>query len=527
MPAKFTTHIREFIASALLTSVESQRTSEWATSTGYSIGNKVTSNGNLYVAATSGTSGVSAPSHISGTASDGGVDWIYVEAAVSDKLFEANMYLGIGRPADWPVPTSPDNVVAIDSVETAALNNIVSLKSVKPGNMKACASRHNWTSGSVYSQYDSKIEFEDYTNPFFVITDENNIYKCLDNFNGAQSTSKPTNYQTVPFRTADGYVWKYMGSVDSADSAIFMTDDFIPVSVKKSADQGPNQWAVQLAAQQNSISTFKIFGAVGAFTATPVVTIYGEGSSAVAAAHKTATTVDQVYVTNPGTGYVEDTTYAFVTDGVGAGSGAAATAVINPTTGEITGITIDNGGSGYTGGAVAFIVGTPKTGMTLTEPTAVSVTVASGIVTGITLTGATANYESARVFIVPGSSGALALPVMAPASGHGANIVRELGASTVMISVKLTNTVNDTGYFLIDAGSEFHQVTIVTDIVDFTSDKYASGNLYIGPAHPNYATPGALSKMKSGVGVVLYINNIKTVIREVDQEEDIKVAITL
>ena len=50
----------------------------WVTSTSYTSGNFVTNSGNLYQATTSGTSGGTAPTHTSGTASDGGVTWQFV-----------------------------------------------------------------------------------------------------------------------------------------------------------------------------------------------------------------------------------------------------------------------------------------------------------------------------------------------------------------------------------------------------------------------------------------------------------------
>jgi hypothetical protein len=131
-----------------------------------------------------------------------------------------------------------------------------------------------------------------------------------------------------------------------------------------------------------------------------------------------------------------------------------------------------------------------------------------------------------RVFIISGDAGAIGLPVMAPAGGHGRNVVRELAASTVMLSVKFTNTSSDTGYLLTDAGSEFHQISILTDPLEFSSGKYAYRNAYIGPMHPQYSG-ASLDRVKQGTGIILYINNVKTVTRSTDQEEDVKVAITL
>jgi hypothetical protein len=50
----------------------------WVTSTVYAIGVYKTNAGNLYRAATAGTSGATAPTHSSGTVSDGGVDWLFI-----------------------------------------------------------------------------------------------------------------------------------------------------------------------------------------------------------------------------------------------------------------------------------------------------------------------------------------------------------------------------------------------------------------------------------------------------------------
>ena len=50
----------------------------WTTGTAYIIGDWVNNAGNIYRATTAGTSGATAPTHTSGTASDGGVTWVFV-----------------------------------------------------------------------------------------------------------------------------------------------------------------------------------------------------------------------------------------------------------------------------------------------------------------------------------------------------------------------------------------------------------------------------------------------------------------
>lgn len=678
MPSKFTNHIREFIASSILSSIENSRSPEWAASTAYSLGDKVIANGNMYVCSAAGTSGVtSIPAHIIGVAMDNNVEWVYIERASTNNLFEGNLFMGIGKPGDWADPLTPDDINLVDSVETDTLNNLITLKNINSSNAKACVPRHDWVSGSVYDQYDSEKEMTEYTNPFYVVAsngvDDYMIFKCLDNAGGAQSTTMPSVALTSPFRTADKYVWQYMTSLNSSDVVRFMTDDFVPVSVAKSSSDGPEQWATQNAAQSNSISALKISGQTGTF-ATPVVDVIGDGTGANAACSKDLSNkIEQVYITDPGSGYSKSGTFAEVRNVLAATPSARATASVTLGTGlefpgatgtwaagnaavstltphglitgntvvlsgfpvkvfnghktvtvtsttEFTftmaadpGSTVSNvgnvtqqagritsfsvvGGTGYTDGAVAIVVADPVVAESLitntsflagwltvttqgnhglssgdevmitnatngingkhlvhvttptafiidvvdpgsaslignvkrvvTEATNPVVNVVAGSPTSVQTTTPGANMTNVRVFIISGNAGAICLPVMAPAGGHGRNVVRELAASTVMLSMKFTNTSSDTGYLLTDTGSEFHQISILTDPLEFSSGKYAYRNAYIGPMHPQYGG-ASLDRVKQGTGIVLYINNVKTVTRSTDQEEDVKVAITL
>jgi hypothetical protein len=64
---------------------------------------------------------------------------------------------------------------------------------------------------------------------FYVVTDEYNVYKCLDNNNNSPSVNKPIGTQILPIQLADGYVWKFMYSVPIALRQKFLTEDQMPV----------------------------------------------------------------------------------------------------------------------------------------------------------------------------------------------------------------------------------------------------------------------------------------------------------
>jgi len=64
---------------------------------------------------------------------------------------------------------------------------------------------------------------------FYVVTDEFNVYKCLDNNNNALSTYKPVGTTVDPVIMPDGYMWKYMYSIPIALRNKFLTEAYMPV----------------------------------------------------------------------------------------------------------------------------------------------------------------------------------------------------------------------------------------------------------------------------------------------------------
>lgn len=64
---------------------------------------------------------------------------------------------------------------------------------------------------------------------YYAMTDEYNVYKCLDNNNGSKSTYKPVGTTVDPVTMPDGYMWKYLYSIPIALRNKFLTDTYIPV----------------------------------------------------------------------------------------------------------------------------------------------------------------------------------------------------------------------------------------------------------------------------------------------------------
>ena len=94
-----------------------------------------------------------------------------------------------------------------------------------------------WQRGQVYSQYDDQVSL-DGLNFYTVVTPTNNdtgdyrIYKCLFNNYGA-TVQTPPNYNEVTtnqiYRTADGYVWKFMYALTELEFEAYSALGFIPL----------------------------------------------------------------------------------------------------------------------------------------------------------------------------------------------------------------------------------------------------------------------------------------------------------
>jgi hypothetical protein len=232
------------------------------------------------------------------------------------------MYLFIGKNTAFPndnVPPTPVNSTA--NVEFTPWRDMYAAKRITTADVTHAVERYDWTSGTVYDQYDDQ-DTDLVDDDFYVMTEDYNVYKCLFNAGATASTTKPTGVSTSPFTTADGYIWKFMYTVTTAKALKFLTNDYIPVQTLAS-DDGTDQWDVQAAAVDGGIHVVKVTSGGSGYATAPAVTITGDGTGATANSVITANVVTSVVITAAGTGY----TRASVSFASGA---AAATAIISP-----------------------------------------------------------------------------------------------------------------------------------------------------------------------------------------------------
>ncbi len=257
--------------------------------------------------------------------------------SVSD-LGPTNIYLTIGKVKPWDDDNTP--VQANSSVSTFSdiWQNMIAAKLITGGDVRHVIRRINWESGVFYDAYDhctcSVILFDDNTK-FYVLTSDWNVYKCLSNNYDRASFIMPTQTVTDNYvEEQDGYIWKYMYTLNAEERTRFMTSDFIPVRTL-TVDNNTLQWQVQDSAIAGAIDIINVtdIGANYTNANSITVTITGDGAGATARArvNNTTNTVASIVMINRGSDY----TYADVQiQDSGAGTGANARAVIGPPSGH-------------------------------------------------------------------------------------------------------------------------------------------------------------------------------------------------
>ena len=140
-------------------------------------------------------------------------------------------YVYIGRPDAWPDDNNPPTANgSVTQTELDLYRHMVYGKMITDSDVSFMIPKNTWVANTVYNQYSQDdADFTDTT--FYVLTDLAEVYKCIYNNDGAPSTIKPSLTSTTgTFQTGDGYIWKYMFTVDSAANTKFSTTSHIPVT---------------------------------------------------------------------------------------------------------------------------------------------------------------------------------------------------------------------------------------------------------------------------------------------------------
>lgn len=334
------------------------------------------------------------------------IDQLFNDIADSNQRY----YLAIGESQDWDSSDTPPTPKSHEREERNFRLKTQSMKKVQANSF--VVPRYNWTAGTTYSAYSDDLDTYP-TNAYYVFTDENKVYICLQQGKNAQgspvaSSDKPTGETPKPFGTSDGYVWKYLYTISALRASQFVTSNFIPVQKLDALDSGASvidtkNKQIQDSAVPGEIVGIKLVDGGSGYTGAPTITINGRFRN-----NKPASHADNKLAT--------------------------ATATISG--GAVVKIEMDDSGTGA------------KAGKAFGK-----------------------NYDFAQVVFTGGNgAGAKAQAIIARDSGISGDPRRALRSTAMMFNSKIEGRENNK--FLV--GQDFRQVGLVKNPVSYTLDSFGA-----------------------------------------------------
>ena len=215
-------------------------------------------------------------------------------------------------------------------------DTLIALKKLTVNDVKRLVRKYSWTSGTVYEMYKNNYTRSNlspqtgstnlYDAKYYVVNSSFRVYLCINNGanpsnpNGNRSLDEPTFVGLEP-RTAgtsgDGYLWKYLYTINPSDIIKFDSIDYVPV---------PSDW--------------------------------GTGDTADVKNNAIDGKIETALIVNSGGGYQPISTTFSNIPILGDGTGGRASVTVDAQ-GKVSNVSITNGGNGYTRGTIQFYPGAP------------------------------------------------------------------------------------------------------------------------------------------------------------------------
>jgi hypothetical protein len=405
-------------------------------------------------------------------------------------LDDNHLYLSIGKVVPWIVGGSdtspPQNLDSVQS-DTDFWRSVFAHRRIDRSDVSIVVRRYDWTPGVVYMAYRDNIDlFDDFNpSPFYVLVDEERVYKCIDNLGGSKSLVVPTHTDSTIRRLSDGYRWKFLYQIPESKRK-FLTKTkgnsvgYMPVEYVdylRVGDERILQWNVQENAIDGEIAHIAVNPEVQGFVLTEFCLFPNSNNVVVSDVMPGSTGVT---LASPfmffSPDYYKDMVLS-IDSNVGRGQRRVITGFYPSGGGNSAFVTVNDpfrfglsGGSNPSRFSIVpniIVVGDGTAYNNISNPyaKAAEVSVRFGgtagtdtsvrpnaddcdayyetqkFVDSIEIVNGGKNYTFASLEYVKGldvPSGKarledLATPIMSPPGGHGSNPVKELGASSIMI----------------------------------------------------------------------------------------------
>jgi len=344
----------------------------------------------------------------------------------------------------------------------SSYRNMIFGKRLEETDLKVMVRNVPYQSNTIYDKYDDSDTML-YTKDYYVVVNavsNYHIFKCMDNNNDAQSTIEPnfahiSGTNTFIYQTNDGYRWKYMYTVDSANVVKFETDDWFPVIANTDVSGNAVAGAIDIILVEGegkgydnySFGTFN----VGDIKVNGDETLYGLSNSVASSVNGFYTGCSLYLSAGTGSGqYVTITDYYSNSDGK----------YMATNTGFST---VPDGTTEYQIYPSVEIIGDEVQTVNAVARALVN-SLASNSVYRTEMLNRGAGYEYISTSVVANSvvgvlSNSIIRGVYGPYGGHGYDAAEELGAQRLSFTLTFANTESNT----ITVNNYFQQIGIIRD----------------------------------------------------------------
>lgn len=156
--------------------------------------------------------------------------------------------------------SSKERIEAVNSLwsKNDFLEKTIFGKKITKDDIFFLVKNYPWQKGTVYDQYDDRADLSDKRFYAVVYPRNNNtggyrIYKCLSNNYGAPAENPPVYSETSQdqiYRTADGYIWKFMFHLTTLEFDRYNSVGYIPII---EGDIGANTFTSDTSSPINNI----------------------------------------------------------------------------------------------------------------------------------------------------------------------------------------------------------------------------------------------------------------------------------
>jgi hypothetical protein len=373
-----------------------------------------------------------------------------VQAELSSNIY----FFALSKHSEYTDENTPEQAVNTTGYINSFHREMILGKRIKASDVTNLIDRHSWQTGTIYTQYDDTDEAM-YDKEFYVINGSEHVFKCLYNNNGSESIVEPTTVSVNKFQTADGYIWKYMYTVQTANNTKFSTSAYIPVDANSTVGAAASNGAIDIILIETAGSGYRGY-ITGAVTQSIGNSIFKVSSTSSLSTDNYFYNDSSFYITT-GTGVGELTTISnYIVNSSGYFVYTSNLITLDNTSEFRIAPQIKISGDG-TGAKAVCTVNTIS---------------GSYFIETIDVLNNGSNYSYANVSVVSNpsyGSGATARAIIPPKGGHGYDVATELGCYNVGVSVFFNNTE----YTTVSTDVPFRQAGIIS-----YPYKYAAPNTF-------------------------------------------------